>query len=75
MWNHRLVCLMDDLGNEYLEIAEVYYDTDGKPYAYGQATIVGENVDEIHTQLEWFQKAIAEPMLKFPEEFIGDAYV
>ena len=72
MWNHRIVNLVDEFGSEQLELAEVFYDTDGTPYAYGMATIVGETLDEVRTQAMWFVIATEKPILKYPEDFTGD---
>jgi hypothetical protein len=72
MWNHRIVNLVDDFGSEQLELAEVFYDTDGTPYAYGVATIVADSMEDIALQLEMFCSAMGKPTLNYPEEFIGD---
>lgn len=72
MWNHRIVKTVNELGSEYFEIAEVFYDAEGKFYAYGNATIQGENLDELKEQVEWFEIAITKPILNYPEHFTGD---
>jgi hypothetical protein len=71
-WNHRIVSTIDETGSEYLELVEVFYDSDGHPYAYGRATIGGEDVDGLYTQVEWFKKSLDLPILKYPENFTGD---
>jgi hypothetical protein len=63
---------MDELGNTYLELAEVFYDTDGAPYAYGNATIGGETEDSLTEQLAMFKRSLDMPILNFPEDFTGD---
>jgi hypothetical protein len=63
---------MDELGNTYLELAEVFYDTDGAPYAYGNATIGGENEESLTEQLTMFKRSLDMPILNFPEDFTGD---
>jgi hypothetical protein len=72
MWNHRIVSTVDEMGSEYLELVEVFYDSDGAPYAYGVATIGSEDVDGLYTQVERFKKSLDLPILKYPEHFIGD---
>jgi hypothetical protein len=71
-WNHRIVSTIDEIGNEFFEIAEVFYDADDLPYAYGQATISADDIEGIYTQLEWFSLVDKKPILKYPEHFIGD---
>jgi hypothetical protein len=72
MWNHRIVSTVDEMGSEYLELVEVFYDSDGHPYAYGRATIGGEDVEGLYTQVEQFKKSLDSPILKYPEHFTGD---
>jgi hypothetical protein len=71
-WNHRIVSIIDEIGDEFFEIAEVFYDSDGEPYAYGQATISADDIEGIYAQLEWFNAADTKPILKYPEHFTGD---
>lgn len=71
-WNHRIVVTIDELGNEFFELAEVFYDNFGEPYAYGQATISAEDIDGIYKQLTWFTETKNKDILKYPEHFIGD---
>jgi hypothetical protein len=63
---------MDELGNTYLELAEVFYDTDGVPYAYGNATVSGETEESLVEQLAMFKRSLDMPILNFPEDFTGD---
>ena len=72
MWNHRIVSTVDDMGNEYFELSEVFYDNDGLPYAYGYARVGSEDVEGLHEQVEFFKKSLALPILKYPEHFTGD---
>jgi hypothetical protein len=71
-WNHRVVNLVDEFGSEQLELCEVFYDSDGTPYAYGMATIVAESMDEIKEQLEMFSSAVRQEVLNYPEDFTGN---
>ncbi len=72
MWNHRIVATVDEMGNQCFELSEVYYDRDGHPYAYGDAMIVGDYVEDLHEQVDLFKKSLAMPILNFPEDFTGD---
>jgi hypothetical protein len=72
MWNHRIVSTVDEMGNEYFELSEVYYDRDGHPYAYGDAMIGGDYVEDLHEQVEFFKKSLELPILRYPENFTGD---
>jgi hypothetical protein len=71
-WNNRIVSTLNEMGNEHFELAEVFYDSDGFPYAYGNATISSEDVEGLYTQVEWFKKSLDLPILKYPEHFTGD---
>lgn len=71
-WNHRIVSSTDESGNEFFEIAEVFYDGNGEAYAYGKATISADDIESIYAQLEWFNLADKKPILKYPEHFTGD---
>jgi hypothetical protein len=75
MWNHRIVNLVDDFGSEQLELAEVFYDTDGTPYAYGVATIVADSMEDIKLQLDMFNSALTKAVLNYPEEFTGNVNI
>jgi hypothetical protein len=72
MWNHRIVSTVDEMGNEYFELSEVYYDRDGHPYAYGDAKIGGDYIEDLHEQVELFKKSLELPILRYPENFTGD---
>ena len=66
-WNLRLV----DVSNEeypdepYVEIREVFYDQFGKPLGHGNATVGGENAEEIKQYLAWALEALDKPILTF----------
>jgi methenyltetrahydromethanopterin cyclohydrolase len=69
-WNHRIVRTTHE-GICY-ELAEVFYDSNKKPYAYGQASIAGSNMDEIKEQLDMFDTAMTKAILEYPQDFTGD---
>lgn len=70
-WNHRIVRTLEDK-KEYFELAEVFYDSLGFPYAYGQATISSDDIEGIYAQLERFNAADTKAILNYPEHFTGD---
>ena len=70
-WNHRIVRSEEE--GECYELAEVFYDSDKKPYAYGQASIAGQTMDEIKEQLDMFDTAMTKAILEYPQDFTGDA--
>jgi hypothetical protein len=70
MWNHRIVRTTNE--GECYELAEVFYDSEKNPYAYGQASIMGENIEEVKEQIEMFQAALTKGVLNYPEDFTGD---
>lgn len=71
MWNHRVV--KEPYENEnHFEICEVFYDSDGLPYAYGRATVAGDKLEELSEQLSWMMDALSKPTLTYPDDFKGD---
>lgn len=76
-WNHRVVDLSkDNQGEPWLEIQEVYYNSDGQPYGYCNPCLGGENIDEIQIQIQRFTECLAHPILNaetdFNNKFDGD---
>ena len=69
-WNHRIVRTTNE--GECYELSEVFYDSDNEPYAYGQASIAGESMDEIKRQLDMFDSALTKAILDYPKDFTGD---
>jgi len=70
-WNHRIVKTENEDGDFY-ELAEVFYDSTNLPYAYGEASIIAENMSGIHLQLKMFNTALEKRVLNYPEDFTGD---
>jgi methenyltetrahydromethanopterin cyclohydrolase len=70
-WNHRIVKTTNE--GECYELSEVFYDSEKMPYAYGQASIAGETMDEIKEQLDMFDTAMTKAVLEYPQDFTGDA--
>ena len=77
-WNHRVVRMPDDgLGEEWLEIQEVYYNLKGEPCGYCNSYVGGENLAELAEQIERHAKAMALPILDSATDFNnqwGDEY-
>lgn len=72
MWNYRLVKIEDD-GENFLEIREVFYDSEGIPFGHSTATVYGETVIEIESTLNYMIKALDKPTL-YSDSFKGDPY-
>jgi hypothetical protein len=70
MWNHRVV--KNDESEELYELAEVFYDVDGLPYAYGKAIVSGDKLETLSEQLSWMMDALSKPVLTYPNDFKGD---
>jgi hypothetical protein len=75
MWSHRLVSTIDETGSEYLEIAEVFFDSNKLPYAYGVASIVDYEIDGISKQVAMLASAMDKEILKYPEHFTGNVNI
>lgn len=67
-WNHRVV--VDTTYTEALPvICEVYYNSDNVPFAYSEATICGEDIEELQKEVDRFNRAIKVEWLYYPEDF------
>jgi len=71
-WNHRIVRTFEETYGEYFELAEVYYDKEGAPYAYGEASIGGDTLYSLTEQVEQFKRGLEMPILEYPKHFTGD---
>jgi hypothetical protein len=70
-WNHRVVKETYESEHNF-EICEVFYDSDGLPYAYGNATVASDKLEELSEQLSWLMDALSKPVLTYPDDFKGD---
>ena len=66
-WNYRVVRftgenMISDTG-EYYEIKEVFYDTNGKPAGYSDATCGDDTYDGLFKVMGMMQSAHAKPVL------------
>ena len=77
-WNYRIVRFKDtdfgegDYGN-YYEVKEVFYNTDGKPVGYSDATLGADTYDGLFKVAGLMQSAHAKPVLDESEFFNGDS--
>lgn len=66
-WNHRVVRTASGVnsgGTIYTyEFAEVYYDSEGKPSAYGQPFMYGESIAELKELAKRLTSALSEPVV------------
>jgi hypothetical protein len=67
-WNIRLVQYSEDR-EAILEIAEVYYNIEGKPSGFCMARASGATVDELHEYVDRMKEALAYPVLQFNKDF------
>jgi len=73
-WNYRIVRFKDEPESysetrEYYEIKEVFYDTDGKPVGYSNATLSADTYDGLFKIAGMMQSAHAKPVLDEEEFF------
>ena len=68
MWNIRVVKYLEE-GEPVLALAEVYYNTYGKPCGFCTASAIDESIDELHTYVDWMKEALAYPVIEFETQF------
>jgi hypothetical protein len=68
-WNHRVVRFNDEEMGEYFEIKEVFYDKEGNPNGYSEASIMSDSFEGLHEQIEWFKTATSKPIINEAEFF------
>jgi len=68
-WNHRVVRSIDKYGEVWFEVAEVYYNKEGKPCGYCNSYVGGENMEELAEQMERHKKATTLPILNADTDF------
>lgn len=56
-------CPSENGGDDLLFFKEVYYDDKGKPYAYSEPYMCGDDLDELRLLLLRLEKALGEPVL------------
>ena len=74
-WNYRVVRFKDEPNwsdnetGEYYEIKEVFYNTDGKPVGYSDATCGSDTYDGLFKVMGMMQSAHAKPVIDEHEFF------
>ena len=67
-WNHRVVRYQDPETNaDIYELAEVYYNEDGKVKGYGRPFLSGDTQEEIQELVDRLLRAAAKPPLDVVE--------
>ena len=72
MWNYRVVDVSDGVEEPIYEIREVFYNSKGLPYGHGEASIVGENLEEMKDVLYKFAEAFNKDTLNSATDFHND---
>jgi len=63
-WNHRVMnCPSENGGDDLLFFKEVFYDDKGKPDAYSEPFMCGDDLDELRLLLLRLEKALDKPVL------------
>ena len=62
-WNYRIVRFDGAFDEPYFELKEVYYDRDGKPTGYCDATVVGETFEEVISVLDLMKEGATRAIL------------
>ena len=76
-WNHRVIRSINEFGEEWFEVCEVYYNDKGKPCGYCNGYVGGETLEELGQQFERLKSAMALPTLDALTDFNnqwGDEY-
>lgn len=67
-WNIRVVKYTEE-GKPVLALAEVFYNTHGKPCGFTSASAEEESIDDLHQYVDWMKEALALPILEFDKDF------
>lgn len=72
MWNYRLVDMTTPENPEdpWIEMREVFYNSQGEPCAHTKATMGGESMEELEANMDRFDRAFEQEVLT-EEDFIG----
>ena len=65
MWNYRLI----KEENGAITIGEVYYNDDNDPFGYVNASIIGEDKNEVKEEYEILKEAFDYPVLNAETDF------
>jgi hypothetical protein len=67
-WNIRVVKYLEE-GEPVLALAEVFYNTQGKPCGFTSASAIEESIDDLHQYVDWMKEALALPIIEFETQF------
>ena len=67
-WNIRVVKYTEE-GKPVLALAEVFYNTHGKPCGFTSASAEEESIDDLHQYVDWMKEALAYPVIEFDKDF------
>jgi len=67
-WNIRIVKYLEE-GQPVLALAEVFYNTQGKPCGFTSASAIEESIDDLHQYVDWMKEALALPIIEFEIQF------
>ena len=70
-WNYRVIKFTGE--EEYYEIKEVFYNTDGKPVGYSDAVCGSDTYEGLFKCMSMMQSAHAKTVLDESEFFKGDS--
>lgn len=70
-WNYRIMELEED-GEKYYEIKEVYYHRDGTLMGYCDASVSGESAGDVIKVLDMMKEDAHKSVLK-PSDFKGES--
>ena len=71
-WNHRLVSIPSQNGDEpWIAVQEVYYE-DGEPIGYADPCCGSETLEGVKQVCAWFAEAASKPVLH-EDDFKGEA--
>jgi hypothetical protein len=63
-WNHRVVEFVDEYGDKWLSIQEVYYDEDSKPTGYCDPYVGSDTLEGLKEAVARFSEALTHPVIK-----------
>lgn len=66
MWNYRVIQFDNDYGSDFY-IQEVYYDEDGEPEAYCNASFMGATLAELDVIPDRVEAALSKPVINAKE--------
>jgi hypothetical protein len=71
-WNYRVIKFKNEDLGEHFEIKEVFYDKNGKPKGFAEASVFGETYDDLFKVMAMIRMATAKPVLVESDFLRGD---